>query len=42
MDGIVDVGGVVGRNAAYALAREEPPPSTPRSCPIASDDDREP
>ena len=34
MDGIVDVGGVVGRSAAYALAREEPPSSTPGSCPI--------
>ena len=28
MDGIVDVGEVVGRSAAYALAREEPPSST--------------
>jgi GntR family transcriptional regulator/MocR family aminotransferase len=35
MDGIVNVGEVVGRSAAYALAREEPPSSTPRSCPIA-------
>jgi hypothetical protein len=42
MDGIVDVGGRMGRSAACALDRDEPPSSALRSCPIASDDDRGP